>query len=175
MKDLKDTPQYKYQKNIINQMCDNLEKSSKVPFMTTPEKSVEKKWPTKFLNAGTEKGLGDLSMMIGVVSEILEAERQKRDEVVEEAVKQERDRIAALCYQLPNDGEEMYQLIFNPPITSSMTNNNLRKIVYKASSGTWTASFYSNEIVVDGQKTREPDVKITARSYDELIDKINKL
>lgn len=31
----------------------------------------------------------------------------------EEAVKEERNRIAALCYQLPNDGEEMYHLIFN--------------------------------------------------------------
>lgn len=48
--------------------------------MTTPERSVEEKWQDKFLNAGTEKGLGDLSMMIGVVGEILEAERQKREE-----------------------------------------------------------------------------------------------
>ena len=57
--------------------------------MTTPERSVEEKWQTTFLNAGTEKGLGDLSMMIGVVSEILQAERQKREEVVEA----ERERI----------------------------------------------------------------------------------
>ena len=41
MKDPKDTPQYKWQKGILNQMCDNLEKSSKVPYVTTPERSVE--------------------------------------------------------------------------------------------------------------------------------------
>ena len=51
--------------------------------MIKPERSVEEKWQTKFLNAGTEKGLGDLSMMIGVVSEILQAERKRCDEMVE--------------------------------------------------------------------------------------------
>ena len=49
-----------------------------------PEKTVEEKWQTTFLNAGTEKGLGDLSMMISVVSDILQAERQKRDEMVDD-------------------------------------------------------------------------------------------
>lgn len=43
----------------------------------------------KFLIAGTESGLGDLSMMISTVSEILEEERKEleasiRKEVVEE-------------------------------------------------------------------------------------------
>lgn len=37
----------------------------------------EETWQSKFLNAGTEKGLGDLSMMIGVVSDIITKARKK--------------------------------------------------------------------------------------------------
>jgi hypothetical protein len=33
-------------------------------------------WPNKFLNAGIEMGLGDLSMMIGTVSEILASQEE---------------------------------------------------------------------------------------------------
>ena len=36
---------------------------------------------------------------------------------VERAVEEERNRIAALCYQLPNDYSKMYYLIFNSPTT----------------------------------------------------------
>ena len=46
--------------------------------------SIKEGWPTKFLNAGTENGLGDLSIMVGVVSEILT-----------KAVESERARILA--------------------------------------------------------------------------------
>lgn len=66
------------------------------------QKTVKEKWQTKFLNAGTEKGLGDLSMMIGVVSEILQAERQKREEMVEA----ERERIAKEIDKLATEYEE---------------------------------------------------------------------
>ncbi len=49
--------------------------------MNTPDTE----WQRKFLNAGTEKGLGDLSMMIGVVSEILTS----RDTYWKERVRKE--------------------------------------------------------------------------------------
>ena len=38
--------------------------------MTTPR--IDENWQSKFLNKGTELGCGDLSIMIGTVSEILD-------------------------------------------------------------------------------------------------------
>jgi hypothetical protein len=52
--------------------------------MSQSRKSNES-WPSKFLNTGTEKGLGDLSMMIGTVSEIINTERER-------AVEEEREK-----------------------------------------------------------------------------------
>jgi len=52
--------------------------------------TLKQQWQTTFLNAGTEKGLGDLSMMIGVVSSIIEkAVQEERDNL--------RDKICHNC------------------------------------------------------------------------------
>lgn len=37
----------------------------------------EENWQTKFLNKGTEEGLGDLSIMISTVSAILASQKEK--------------------------------------------------------------------------------------------------
>lgn len=55
--------------------------------MTTPR--IDENWQSKFLNKGTELGCGDLSIMIGTVSEILdkvkdEAHQAGIDEMVDE-------------------------------------------------------------------------------------------
>jgi hypothetical protein len=48
-------------------------------------KPMTDEWQTIFLNAGTEKGLGDLSMMIGVVSEIIaQATSKAREEALDD-------------------------------------------------------------------------------------------
>ena len=44
-------------------------------------------WQRTFLNAGTEKGLGDLSMMVGVVSEIITSQRASDVRRLEEGIK----------------------------------------------------------------------------------------
>lgn len=44
--------------------------------------AMENKWQSKFLNKGTECGLGDLSMMIGVVSGIMDEEVRKAVEAI---------------------------------------------------------------------------------------------
>lgn len=36
---------------------------------------IEEKWQNIFLNTGTEKGLGDLSMMISTVSDIIQSKK----------------------------------------------------------------------------------------------------
>ena len=44
----------------------------------------------------------------------------------------------------------------------------LRKIVYTPAKG-WIASFHGKQIEKDGRKTYEPDVKVRADSYEELM------
>ncbi len=46
------------------------------------KQALGEQWQTIFLNAGTEKGLGDLSMMIGVVSGLLDKTRTAEQERV---------------------------------------------------------------------------------------------
>ena len=48
---------------------------------------------------------------------------------------------------------------------------NLRKITCKVQGKKhfWTASFYGDECIVDGRKTREPDTKYHAESFGDLI------
>ena len=43
-------------------------------------------WARRFLSAGTELGFGDLSMMVGVVSEIITAQKQSHSEAIRERV-----------------------------------------------------------------------------------------
>lgn len=57
----------------------------------------EEQWQNKFLNAGTEMGFGDLSMMIGVVSEIIEQAKKtdsdkKLDDLLEQLAEIEHTR-----------------------------------------------------------------------------------
>lgn len=57
-----------------------------------------------FLNAGTEKGLGDLSMMVGVVGEVREqAIAQERARLREEVVKMP-------AFELDGDGGTLLRL-----------------------------------------------------------------
>lgn len=43
-------------------------------------------WPRRFLSVGTELGFGDLSMMVGVISEIITAQKQSHSEAIRERV-----------------------------------------------------------------------------------------
>ena len=70
--------------------------------MKTPH--IEEQWQNKFLNKGTELGCGDLSLMIGTVSEILAKAK-------EEAL-QERDRIASENASM-HKAEEIWQNFLN--------------------------------------------------------------
>ena len=49
-------------------------------------KLKEEQWQNKFLNKGTASGLGDLSMMIGTVSDIIHQTRKERDAEIREIV-----------------------------------------------------------------------------------------
>ena len=48
-------------------------------------------WQRTFLNAGTEKGLGDLSMMVGVVSEIITSQRASDVRRFQKIIRKERE------------------------------------------------------------------------------------
>ena len=68
--------------------------------MNTPDTE----WQRKFLNAGTEKGLGDLSMMIGVVSEIL----YSRDTYWKERVENTRTALLFIGEKVLKEMSEIY-------------------------------------------------------------------
>ena len=49
----------------------------------------------------------------------------------------------------------------------------LRKIIYTPAKG-WIASFHGKQIEKDGRKTYEPDVKVRADSYEELLRELKQ-
>jgi hypothetical protein len=71
--------------------------------------------------------------------------------------------VARLTYQVTNHN------MFDKPYP-----DNLRKIVYKHSAKTWTASLLGARTEIDGRIHQDPDIKITASSFDELLSKLQK-
>ena len=69
----------------------------------TDDSVVEEPWTTTFLNAGTEMGLGDLSMMIGTVGKLLTSQSIKHKAEVEKARKEERERIRKFFKESSDD------------------------------------------------------------------------
>jgi hypothetical protein len=111
MKDPKETPQYKWQKNIMNQMCNNLEKSSKVPFMKTPERSVEEYEEEYYRYVSLAEGYTMTKKeFFDGIKDLLQAERQKRDDVVREALEEAGNYVDEL-YQSGNMGENEYEAL----------------------------------------------------------------
>ena len=68
--------------------------------MTTPR--IDENWQSKFLNKGTELGCGDLSIMIGTVSEILD---KVKDEAHQAGKKEGIDEAVKIMESMKEDGE----------------------------------------------------------------------
>lgn len=64
--------------------------------MTTPR--IEEQWQNKFLNKGTELGCGDLSIMIGTVSEIL---AKAEEEACQAGIDEARSQVLIELMSLP--------------------------------------------------------------------------
>ena len=101
----------------------------------TDDSVVEEPWTTTFLNAGTEMGLGDLSMMIGTVGKLLTSQSIKHKAEVEKARKEERERIREIISgYIKYSREEIAEMNKNLP-------SNIQEEAYSKSEGMYQKGY----------------------------------